>query len=67
MSEEAEKIEAIKHAVVVAQKTVDKLELVQSCSKLCKEQIYELDMARECVRRGNQILSQIESVLLGGE
>ena len=59
MSTEAEKIEAIRHAVAVAKKTVFKYETLLSIgSKLHKTQEYELDMARDCVKRGEAILNQ---------
>ena len=56
MSSPEEKIQAIKHAVAIAEKEVLKLETLKSVSYLCKEDQYKLDMAKECVRRGKEII-----------
>jgi len=53
-----ENIQAIKHAIEVAKKTVNKLELIKSVSKLHRYQELELDMAKECVARGERLLKE---------
>ncbi len=57
MSTDKEKLQAIRHATEQARKMVHKYETILSCgSKLHRTQQYELDMARDCVRRGEEIL-----------
>lgn len=59
MSTEAEKLESIRYAVEVSKKIVFKYETLLSIgSKLHKTQEYELEMARECVKRGEAILNE---------
>jgi isopropylmalate/homocitrate/citramalate synthase len=56
MSTTQEKLQAIKHAVEQAKRIVNKLETIKSVSKLHKTQEYELEMAKDCVERGEKIL-----------
>lgn len=57
MSTDAEKRLAIAGAVELAKKIVFKYETLLSIgSKLHKTQEYELEMARDCVKRGESIL-----------
>lgn len=56
MSTESEKLETIRIATEQARKIVKKLELIKSVSKLHKTQEYELEMAKDCVKRGEAIL-----------
>ncbi len=58
MSTYKEKIEAIKHAIAGARREVERLELIKSVSQLHKSQEYQLDMAKETVRRGEAILNE---------
>lgn len=60
MSTEEEKIATIRNATAVAKKKAEKLELIQSCSKLSRSQEFELAMARECANRGEKLLEEYD-------
>jgi hypothetical protein len=56
MSTEAEKLQAIRHATESARKRMNTLQVLKEVSKITKAQEYELDMCKECVKRGDALL-----------
>jgi hypothetical protein len=58
MSTRAEQLETIKHAVEVAKRELNKLKIIQECSKITRAQEFEIDMHKECIRRGEALLKE---------
>lgn len=56
MSTPKEKLQAIQHAVDIAKQRLISLEKKKALKTLTRSELYEIDMHKDCIARGEKIL-----------